>query len=174
MPSEGLEPSTPSLPSTHGNGFRLFEPFSPPRRLPPVATGCDRWAPQRLLPPLSSLTTTYEGFPASYFAIGRSRREGRPSGCTACVPMTRVSLSSTVAGALPGSVLSGLRAWVEPDRIADPPWADAAQATRQGRSRHRFQTSTPATNPACSSTPVPDELMDPAAREMRPDERKGR
>jgi hypothetical protein len=29
----------------HGNGFRLFEPFSGPSHLPPVATGCARSAP---------------------------------------------------------------------------------------------------------------------------------
>jgi hypothetical protein len=28
-----------------GRGFRLFEPFLRPSHLPPVATGCDRWAP---------------------------------------------------------------------------------------------------------------------------------
>ncbi len=50
-PSDGLEPSTPSLPSrrqavaTHGNGFGLSEPFSAPSHLPPVAPGCDRSAP---------------------------------------------------------------------------------------------------------------------------------
>jgi len=33
------------LVATGGNGFRLFEPFSRPLDLPPVATGCDRWAP---------------------------------------------------------------------------------------------------------------------------------
>jgi integrase-like protein len=49
-PSDGLEPSTPSLPflrqpvATHGNAFRLFGPFSRPLHLPPVATGCDRSA----------------------------------------------------------------------------------------------------------------------------------
>jgi hypothetical protein len=50
-PSDGLEPSTPltmrsdrQLVAT-GNGFRLSEPFSGPTPLPPVATGCDRWAP---------------------------------------------------------------------------------------------------------------------------------
>ncbi len=41
-PSDGLEPSTPSLPSTHGNGFRLSEPFWARSDLPPIATGCDR------------------------------------------------------------------------------------------------------------------------------------
>jgi len=30
--------------ATHGNGFGLFEPFSPPSHLRPVATGCDRSA----------------------------------------------------------------------------------------------------------------------------------
>jgi hypothetical protein len=33
------------LVATHGNGFRLSEPFSGPTPLPPVATGCDRSAP---------------------------------------------------------------------------------------------------------------------------------
>jgi len=33
------------LVATQGNGFRLSEPFSVPPYLPPVATGCDRWAP---------------------------------------------------------------------------------------------------------------------------------
>ena len=32
------------LVATYGNGFRLSEPFSAPSHLPPVATGCDRWA----------------------------------------------------------------------------------------------------------------------------------
>lgn len=31
--------------ATHGNGFRLFEPFLRRSYLPPVAMGCDRWAP---------------------------------------------------------------------------------------------------------------------------------
>jgi hypothetical protein len=31
--------------ATDGNGFRPFEPFPPRPRLPPAATGCDRWAP---------------------------------------------------------------------------------------------------------------------------------
>jgi hypothetical protein len=35
---------TRQLVATHGNGFRLFEPFSPPCHLPPVATSCDRSA----------------------------------------------------------------------------------------------------------------------------------
>jgi hypothetical protein len=30
--------------ATHGNGFRLFQPFWPLFRLPPVATGCERKA----------------------------------------------------------------------------------------------------------------------------------
>jgi hypothetical protein len=33
------------LVATHGNGFRLSEPFLAPADLPPVATGCDRSAP---------------------------------------------------------------------------------------------------------------------------------
>jgi len=33
------------LVATHGNGFRLFEPLSRAFHLPPIATGCDRWAP---------------------------------------------------------------------------------------------------------------------------------
>jgi hypothetical protein len=50
-PSDGLEPSTPSLPflrqlvATDGNGFRAFEPFSRPPHLPRVADGCDPSAP---------------------------------------------------------------------------------------------------------------------------------
>lgn len=43
--------------ATHGNGFRLFLPFSGPSHLPPVATGCDRSAPQMLHPPLSDVAT---------------------------------------------------------------------------------------------------------------------
>jgi hypothetical protein len=34
------------LVATHGNGFRLFVPFSRPFDLPLVAMGCDRSAPQ--------------------------------------------------------------------------------------------------------------------------------
>jgi hypothetical protein len=33
------------LMATHGNGFRLSEPFSTLPHLPPVATGCNRSAP---------------------------------------------------------------------------------------------------------------------------------
>ena len=52
-PSDGLEPSAPSLPwNASGNRsqptatvFRLSEPFPAPSHLPPLATGCDRWAP---------------------------------------------------------------------------------------------------------------------------------
>ena len=52
-PSDGLEPSTPSLPwgprqqalATHCNGLRVSEPFSAGIHLPPVATGCARSAP---------------------------------------------------------------------------------------------------------------------------------
>ena len=33
------------LVATHGNGFRLSEPFWRASHLPPIATGCDRWAP---------------------------------------------------------------------------------------------------------------------------------
>ena len=36
------------LAATGGNGFRLFRPFWRFSHLPPVATGCDRWAPQTL------------------------------------------------------------------------------------------------------------------------------
>jgi hypothetical protein len=43
-PSDGLEPSTPSLPSTHGKGFLLFEPFPSPSHLRAIATGCARSA----------------------------------------------------------------------------------------------------------------------------------
>jgi hypothetical protein len=38
------------LVATHGNGFRQFEPFPPPFRLPPIATSCARSAPQMLHP----------------------------------------------------------------------------------------------------------------------------
>jgi len=31
--------------ATHGNGFRLFQPFSRRAHLPPLAGGCDRSAP---------------------------------------------------------------------------------------------------------------------------------
>ena len=49
-PSDGLEPSTPSLPSRFqgnwsqptANGFGLFGPFSRMSHLRAVATGCDR------------------------------------------------------------------------------------------------------------------------------------
>jgi hypothetical protein len=52
-PSDGLEPSTPSLPSSPGPlrtvasrcELACFEPFSPSVALPLVATGCARWAP---------------------------------------------------------------------------------------------------------------------------------
>jgi hypothetical protein len=55
-PSDGLEPSTPSLPcapignwwqlvATGGNGFGLFWGFLGSERLPLVATGCARLAP---------------------------------------------------------------------------------------------------------------------------------
>src|ERR687892_2843210 len=43
--------------ATHDNGVRLFEPFLRPSHLPPVATGCDRWAPQRLHPLLPVVNT---------------------------------------------------------------------------------------------------------------------
>jgi hypothetical protein len=47
--SDGLEPSTPSLPwqpvATHGNGFRRFGPFLESSHLRLVATGCARSAP---------------------------------------------------------------------------------------------------------------------------------
>jgi hypothetical protein len=33
------------LVATHGNGFRLFEPFLAASDLRPVAAGCDRSAP---------------------------------------------------------------------------------------------------------------------------------
>jgi hypothetical protein len=33
------------LAATQGNGFGLFEAFSKPFHLPPLATGCARWAP---------------------------------------------------------------------------------------------------------------------------------
>jgi hypothetical protein len=33
------------LVATHGDGFRLSEPFWGPTHLPPIATGCNRWAP---------------------------------------------------------------------------------------------------------------------------------
>jgi hypothetical protein len=35
----------PQRVATHGNGFRLFPPLSRRSDLPPVATGCARWAP---------------------------------------------------------------------------------------------------------------------------------
>jgi hypothetical protein len=38
------------LMATHGNGFRLSEPFSTLPHLPPVATGCNRSAPLTLHP----------------------------------------------------------------------------------------------------------------------------
>jgi hypothetical protein len=43
--------------ATHGNGLRLSEPFWASSHLPPVATSCNRWAPQRLHPLLPTLTT---------------------------------------------------------------------------------------------------------------------
>jgi hypothetical protein len=43
-PSNGLEPLTPSLPC-HRLRIGLFERFSGVPHLPPVATGCARWAP---------------------------------------------------------------------------------------------------------------------------------
>jgi hypothetical protein len=33
------------LVATHGNAFRLFEPFITLSHLRPVAIGCNRWAP---------------------------------------------------------------------------------------------------------------------------------
>ena len=45
------------LVATHGNGFALSEPFSATAHLPPVATGCERSAPERLHRRLSSLAT---------------------------------------------------------------------------------------------------------------------
>jgi hypothetical protein len=33
------------LVATHGNGFRVSEPFLAPSYLQPVATGCARWTP---------------------------------------------------------------------------------------------------------------------------------
>jgi len=36
------------LVATHGNGFGVILPFSALSHLPPVATGCDRWAPLTL------------------------------------------------------------------------------------------------------------------------------
>ena len=56
--SDGLEPSTPSLPwNVSGdrsqpatNGFRLFEPLLRPSHLPAVPAGCARWAPCVLHP----------------------------------------------------------------------------------------------------------------------------
>src|SRR5215210_4746552 len=50
-PSDGLEPSTPSLPSerqpvaTEGKGFRLFLRVFAPLDLPLIATGCAPGAP---------------------------------------------------------------------------------------------------------------------------------
>jgi len=52
-PSDGLEPSTPSLPSEavavgcQRLPIGLFEPFSGSSHLPPVATGCARLDPYR-------------------------------------------------------------------------------------------------------------------------------
>jgi len=37
--------SNPQAVAIHGNGFRLFEPFSWPLRLLPIATGCNHEAP---------------------------------------------------------------------------------------------------------------------------------
>jgi hypothetical protein len=59
----------------------LSEPFSAPAHLPPVATGCDRSAPSRLHPQLSSLATRgacREGSSRSggRTSAGASRRSG--------------------------------------------------------------------------------------------------
>jgi hypothetical protein len=51
-PSDGLDPSTlltmerlGQSVAAHGNGFPLSEAFAAHSHLPPVATGCNRWAP---------------------------------------------------------------------------------------------------------------------------------
>jgi hypothetical protein len=44
--------------AAHCNGFPLSEPFAAHSHLPPVANGCNRWAPQRLHLSLSDRTTS--------------------------------------------------------------------------------------------------------------------
>jgi hypothetical protein len=88
-PSDGLEPSTPSLP-WHPRGNRSqptatvcpFEPFLRPQHLPPVATGCDRSAPLMLHPaPRPSSREHADQFATTGFGRKNARAGERTAIC---------------------------------------------------------------------------------------------
>lgn len=80
--------------ATHGNGFRLSEPFSAPSHLRPVAAGCARPAPQ-MLHPQSSVEAIRGQQQANLDHLAVSRRSLR---CDLFEVMLIYSMSVSVDG----------------------------------------------------------------------------